>query len=88
MKKNVMIRIDEDLIKKAKEYGLNISKVSENALKEMIDRIEIPKSQSKHADCPENNGGSPGQIRTGVNGSKARYSRAVKPCLTATLGRE
>jgi post-segregation antitoxin (ccd killing protein) len=31
MKKNVMIRINKDLVLKAKDYGLNISKVSENA---------------------------------------------------------
>ena len=31
MKKNVMIRIDAEVIKKAKEMGLNISKVCENA---------------------------------------------------------
>ena len=51
MKKNAMIRIDENLIKKAKEYGLNISKISENALKDMIERIERPKTQT--------NGGTP-----------------------------
>ena len=41
MKKNVMIRIDENLVWKAKEHGLNISKVSENALKEMIKLLEV-----------------------------------------------
>ena len=30
------IRIDEDLLKKARELGLNVSKVFENALKETI----------------------------------------------------
>ena len=55
MKKNVMIRIDENLLHEAKEYGLNISKVSENALKDMIDRLEgsnsreRPKSSSESA---------------------------------------
>ena len=46
MKRNVMIRIDENLVLKAKEYGLNISKVSENALKEMIRRIEGSKTET------------------------------------------
>ena len=45
LKKNVMIRIDENLVRKAKEIGLNISKVSENALKEIIRRIESPSAQ-------------------------------------------
>ena len=32
--------MDEDIVKKAKSIGLNLSKVSENALKDMISRIE------------------------------------------------
>ena len=53
MKKNVMITIDAEIVKKAKEIGLNISKVSENALKEMIKRIESPNPQIKHNDCSD-----------------------------------
>ena len=34
------IYIEEKLLKKAKEIGLNISKTSENALKEAINRLE------------------------------------------------
>ena len=56
MKKNVMIRIDEILVRKAKEYGLNISKVSENALKEMIRRIEAPVSSEKSSNNPQKSG--------------------------------
>jgi len=37
----MMIRIDENLVLKAKEYGLNINRVSENALKEMIKLLEV-----------------------------------------------
>jgi len=40
VKKNVMIRIDAEIVKKAKDLGLNISKISENALKEYIKRLE------------------------------------------------
>ena len=47
MKKNVMIRIDEEIVKKAKNYGLNISKISENSLKELIRRIEAPINQNE-----------------------------------------
>ena len=49
-----MIRIDADLVRKAKELGLNISKVSENALKNMIARIEHPVDQ-KQASIPSKN---------------------------------
>ena len=45
-----MYRQNEELVRKAKNYGLNISKISENALKEMIARIERPITQNK----PEN----------------------------------
>ena len=54
MKKNVMIRIDVEIAGKAKEIGLNISKVSENALKDMIKRIESPITANKSKDCSEN----------------------------------
>ena len=46
-KKNVMIRIDAELVQKAKDLGLNISKVAENALREMIRKLEA-------SDCPNN----------------------------------
>ena len=36
------IRIDEDVLREAKEIGLNISKISENALKEAIRRLRSP----------------------------------------------
>ena len=52
MKKNVTIRIDENLAQKAKELGLNISKISENALKEMIRRIESPRASKNPIDWP------------------------------------
>jgi len=33
------IYVDEEVVRKAKEIGLNISKISENALKEVIEKI-------------------------------------------------
>jgi post-segregation antitoxin (ccd killing protein) len=39
-KKITTIRIDEDLLKKAHNLGLNVSKISENAIKEAIERME------------------------------------------------
>ena len=52
-KKNLMIYIEEDVIKKSKDLGLNISKVSENALKEMIRRIENLNIQNDVKNCSE-----------------------------------
>ena len=46
MKKKVTIRIEKDLAEKAKKLGLNISKVSENALKDMIEHLEQPKTEN------------------------------------------
>ena len=40
------IRIDEDVLRRAKEVGLNISKISENALREAIARLETPSHTS------------------------------------------
>ena len=41
MRKKITIGIyvDEEVVRKAKEIGLNISKISENALKEVIEKI-------------------------------------------------
>ena len=39
------IRIDQDILRKAKEIGLNLSKISENALKEAIKRLQAPVQQ-------------------------------------------
>jgi len=34
------LRLDEDIVKKAKELGLNMSVICERALKEAISRLE------------------------------------------------
>ena len=39
-KKNVVIYLDPEVVKEAKDLGLNISKISENALKEAIRRLK------------------------------------------------
>ena len=77
-RKMTTIRIDEDLLIKAHELGLNVSKISENALKEMIRRIEGSDNPEKPKDCPNDpeklESGSPGEIRTLVSGSRARHA--------------
>ncbi len=71
-KKNVMIRIDADLAEKAKNLGLNISKVTENALIRSINALEgafseinpNSKSNTSRSFTDEGDGG-PSRIRTG-----------------------
>ena len=45
------VRIDIDVLRTAKELGLNVSKTAENALKEAIKRLQTPVQQT------ETNGG-------------------------------
>jgi len=40
-KKITTMRIDAELIKKAHDLGLNVSKISENAIKVAIERMEV-----------------------------------------------
>jgi len=49
-KKKVLLYIDSVTIQKAKDLGLNLSKVSENALKEAIRRLEGPRTETN---CPD-----------------------------------
>ena len=46
----------EEVIRKAKEIGLNISKTCENALKEAIRRLETPNIQYLNQNNPEKEG--------------------------------
>ncbi|MDH5376399.1 MAG: type II toxin-antitoxin system CcdA family antitoxin [Candidatus Bathyarchaeota archaeon] len=41
------IRIDKDILRTAKELGLSVSKISENALKEAIRRLQTPVQQTE-----------------------------------------
>ena len=72
-KKITTMRIDADLLKKAHNLGLNVSKVCENALREATERMERPKT--------ENDGGklSDGNVARGVGFEPTR------PFLTTDL---
>jgi hypothetical protein len=48
------IRVDKDTLRRAKEVGLNVSKISENALKMAIERLEPLYSKSKAKLAPNN----------------------------------
>jgi hypothetical protein len=58
------ISVDAEILRKAREYGINISKATEFCLKRMIEALES-------SDFPERS--SPGEIRTPVWGSKAPH---------------
>ena len=45
------IRIDEELLRKAHELGLNVSKVCENALKEAVRRLEGSEPSESSKKC-------------------------------------
>ena len=47
MKKRTTLYIEAGLVEKAKELGLNVSKICENALKEAIKRMESTDCQEK-----------------------------------------
>ena len=51
--KLISIRVDTETHKKARELGLNISKICDNALKEAVAKLEAPNPKTMH------NGGSP-----------------------------
>jgi post-segregation antitoxin (ccd killing protein) len=46
-KANVVITLPPELAQKAKDLGLNISKIAENALREYVRRLEGVSSQTK-----------------------------------------
>ena len=70
-KRNVVLSLDAELVRKTKELGFNLSKTFENHLKMLINQFQNVYLRNKR----ENNViGSPGEIRTPVSGSKARYA--------------
>ena len=71
-KRNVVLYLDAELVEKTKELGFNLSKTFENHLKHLINQFSTVNS----VDNCETSAivGSPGEIRTPVSGSKARYA--------------
>ena len=69
MKVKTTLNIDRDVIKRAKEVGINISQLCENALKEAIRRLEAPylspNPQQPLQTASELQNGALGQDRTG-----------------------
>ena len=75
-KKNVMVYLDPKVVEEARELGLNISKVCENALKEAIRRLKGEPYGKNPGSNPFNNKsvvGSPGFEQ----GSRTPKSRSL-----------
>ena len=50
-KKSTCLYLDKEIVETARRMGLNVSKVSENALKEAIGRLGDPKPEVSPAAC-------------------------------------
>jgi hypothetical protein len=71
-KRNVVLYLDKDLAEKTRELGFNLPNTFENHLKQLITQF----SNVNLVDDSDSWSGfsSPGEIRTLVGGSKARYA--------------
>jgi hypothetical protein len=66
-KARVNLTMDAEIVKKAKALGLNISKISENAIISYIERLEgisVVKNPENDLNSIEKKDGGPGRIRT------------------------
>ena len=63
--------LDKELVAKSRELGFNLSKTFENNLRHLIIRFSPVNLENKTDNAMI---GSPGEIRTLVGGSKARYA--------------
>ena len=70
-KRNVVLYLDKGLVEKSRELGFNLSKTFENHLKNLIAQFSNTNTLSMNQSGQQS---SPGEIRTLVGGSKARYA--------------
>ena len=70
-KRNVVLYLDTELVRKTRELGFNLSRTFENHLKTLINRFQNVNAVNN---CENHVVGSPGEIRTPVGGSRARYA--------------
>jgi len=71
-KRNVVLYLDTELVRKTRELGFNLSKTCENHLKTLIMQFQNVYSQNNSENCSIC--GSPEEIRTPISGSKAQRS--------------
>ncbi len=75
------IRVDEDVFREAKELGLNISKVSENALREAVRKLKGENCRSirnSRSISSMKKAGPPG-FEPGTSGSGGRRPIQARP---------
>ncbi len=70
-KRNVVLYLDAELVRKTRELGFNLSRTVENHLKQLVNRFQ---SVSSLKTCEKCGFGSPGEIRTLVSGSRAHHA--------------
>ncbi len=70
-KRNVVLYLDAELVKKTRDLGFNLSKTCENHLKRLITHF---RNVNTTINCENHVIGSPGEIRTLVSGSRARHA--------------
>ncbi|GEM_PF-1175884 len=75
-KKNVVIYLDPEIVKEARDLGLNISKISENALKEAIRRLKGENLQNSYN---SGNRADPPGFEPGIYGLEGRRSIHAEP---------
>jgi hypothetical protein len=71
-KRNIVLCLDKELVETTRELSFNLSKTVENHLKQLITQFSHVNTKNNCENC--NIFGSPGEIRTLVSGSKARYA--------------
>ena len=71
-KRNVVLYLDREIVEKSRGLGFNLSRTFENHLKTLINRFQNVNAVNN---CETSViVGSPGEIRTPVGGSRARYA--------------
>jgi hypothetical protein len=76
-KARTTLYIDTEIVKEARELGLNISKTCEIALKQAIEQLGALYNKNKPKDCSESTFGGAARIRTGVPSARGSEPR---PC--------
>jgi len=76
---NASVYMDAEIIRKARELGLNISKTCENALKEAIKRLERSDCENNNENCPSDSSNNVWCGRRDLNPGRQR-GRLMKAC--------
>lgn len=80
------IRVNEELLRDAKDLGLNVSKVAENALKAAVEAMQTSNAKggfSGRAFAKQKGGGAPSGIRTRGVGSTGLHVWPPKSSITS-----